>query len=159
MKKIIAIILSIVTVFFASAFSCDCNGPLRRKMLEYYENDKNYKQFSGIIRVIDYFEIKDEMYLEIELFNVDVLREDPNFTLFLKDGRATFVIVDWSKYSFELKEENVFFTSAGFQFYSTHTYPIIALSNEEEELISFVEGKQNYIDWINETFGEETGCL
>lgn len=158
MKRKIAFLIYIICIPFLLV-SCDWDGPLRREMLEYYVQDENYTSLTGIVKEVDYFKVKDEMYLTIELLNLELLEEDQTFTFFMKkDGKVDFVIVNWSKFDFEIKEGRIFFTSADFHFYNGHTLPIIALSNEEEELISFAEGKQNYIDWINETFGEDSGC-
>lgn len=146
MKKAMALFLCIIV--FLPLNACDYNAPLRNKMLDYYSRAENYVQVQGIIKTIAYLEDINELRVEIE-----ITTEDHQFPYIGEDGCGEFAIVSWSSYEFNLEVDNVIaFTSAPMYFYNGHVWPIVAIQSKGEEYLSFCDGKDNYLNWIQKTF-------
>ena len=48
--------------------------------------------------------------------------------------------------------EEIQFTTVPFHFYNGHKLPIVELKIDENTLLSFEDGKENLIDWVNTNF-------
>jgi hypothetical protein len=128
--------------------SCDFNAPLRNKMINYYSQDSNYSDLTGVIRSIKPVKGTDELFLEI-----DLLSENPDFSCNLETGYYEFVLVNRSAKDYDLKvNDTIVFTSAPMYFYNGHILPIIRIERNDSELLSFDAGKESYLNWIKSTF-------
>lgn len=146
MKKMISIVIVVSYAFLLS--SCDFNGPLRNKMLDYYNKDDNYIELEGLVKNIEHHKDWDELVVQIE-----ILTEEHQIPYINETNICEFVIVNWSKYSFKLEVDDcVVFVSAPYYFYNGHILPIVSLQQGECDCLSFEDGKGNYIDWIKDTF-------
>lgn len=146
MKKIIALIICVISFF--SLLSCDWNGPLRNKMLDYYVQDENYSELIGEIRGFKYNEKYDCLFIEVEL-----LTENEDFRYNAITGYYEFELINWSTYKFDLEiNDKITFTSAPMQFYEGQDLPIVRIERESVEYLSFTKGKEDYIRYITETF-------
>ncbi len=148
MKKILILFLCLSFLFILT--SCDYNKPLRERMLKYYGCDDNYVKLTGEIKSLKHYEESDALYLEISIIDGEDKVDTDFYT-----GYATFSFENWSKYQCELAVGDVItFTSAPDYFYDGHTKPIIHLEKDNQVLLSFEEGKNNYLEWIKVTFEE-----
>ena len=140
MKKITCIVLCLF-VMGLPMIACDCNKPLREKMLKYYSDDSVYCNLCGEIKE------KNDVYLIIEVFT-----ESHTFISRGENGYITFVIYGSSCIEKIEVGDVIDFISAPMCFYNGHYMPIVYLEKEQEVLLSFEEGKTNYLNWINDTF-------
>jgi len=144
MKK--TTLLLLVFISMLTLYSCDYNAPLRRKMIGYYTQDDVYVHLSGTVVSI---EEQDDWTLVI----IDILTENHGFSLNTATGYGEFVIISGNTLVVSLCVGDVIeFTSAPFYFYSGHRWPIVALRRNGEELLSFEQGRIDYLRWIRETF-------
>lgn len=122
--------------------ACDCNGPYRKRMLNYYSNDSNYAELNGTI-----VQIQNDHTLEIK-----ILTEGHNFPTY-NEGYQVFGLYTSSVNDYDITEgDNITFISAPDYFYDGHQLPIVALSKSEEQYLSFESGKNEYLRWIQEEF-------
>lgn len=153
MKKVVALIigtsgLCALCGIILTLCALNFNAPLRNKMLKYYQDDSHYVTISGIIKKIDYNQETDQLKLGIE-----IITKEHSFSNDVEFGYAGFVIVNYSLFDFELAVgDNVDFTSANARLYNGHRYPILSVKKEENLYLSFQEGKENYLNWIQTTF-------
>ena len=146
MRKIMALLLCSISILLLCA--CTLNTPLKNKMLEYYTLDSNYVQVTGIIKSVEYHKEIDELYIKIE-----VSTDNHPFPYLGDDGCGEFTLVNWSLFEFDLEiGDAVVFTSAPYYFYNGHIWPIVAVEKEGCEYLSYEKGKDNYLNWIKETF-------
>lgn len=146
MKKIGLLSILLVNIFLLS--SCDFNAPLRNKMVDYYSENENYIELYGVVVSINIIESTKENILEI-----DILTENHNFPINAETGYGEFVIVNYDQYDFDLEaSDEIIFKSASMYFYNGHYLPIISLEKNGEILLTFSEGKENYLKWIKKTF-------
>lgn len=145
MRKTLALLLCITMLFLIACSIID--APLNRQMTEYYLDDTHYQKATGTVEGIRY-DNRHVGYLDIM-----IITENHGFPLY-SNG-----IMDFSLYSNSdllnhiSTGDKITFISAPMQFYSGHRCPIIALEKEDEVLLSFEEGKADYLAWIQETFG------
>lgn len=118
--------------------SCDINGPLRSEMLDYYSESKNYVSLEGeVIEINEYYvvirceELKNYINYEDELCEYYIYSED---------------IIELSV------GDQIEFVTAPFHFYNGHRLPIVELKKDGNICLSFEEGKENLIDWVNTNF-------
>ena len=137
MKKIICIVLCLF-VMGLPMISCDCNKPLREKMLKYYSDDSVYCNLRGEIKE------KSNRYVEIEIFT-----ENHTFVSRLATGYIAFIIYGSSCIEKIEVGDVIDFISAPMCFYNGHNMPIVYLEKEQEVLLSYEDGKANYLNWIN----------
>ena len=134
MKKLLVILTFILSVTLLFG----CNQPLRNRMLEKYSNNDNYVCLSGeVIRIDDnYIEIRCEELSNYLSYEDDLcsyyIYSDNTINLFVRD------LID--------------FVTVPFHFYNGHRLPIVELKKNGDTLLTFDEGKENLIDWVNTTF-------
>ena len=115
-----------------------CNQPLRNKMVEKYSNNDNYVCLSGEVIKID------DNYIEIRC-------EELNNYLSYEDDLCSYYI--YSDNSIDLLiGDRIAFVTVPFHFYNGHKLPIVELKRNGDTLLTFDEGKENLIDWVNATF-------
>lgn len=150
MKKILISIASLLSILFL--FGCDFNAPLRNQMLAYYGNDDNYAETVGTVKSTRYKADTDELFIEMKLNENGVYEQCIN----AHTGFVEFVLVNFSNYEIDLNVgDTASISSAPMYFYNDHIMPIVALSEGDTEYISFEEGKNAYLFWIEETFSPD----
>ena len=140
MKKTSIIIMLFSMLAFLMVLSgCDVDGPLRKKMLDYYSDDDNYANYVGTIVSVD----KEHCYVEI------VCQDDemPNQTQYTIYGES-------SIYDTLRPDDEVILCSSPMYFYNSHNLPIVYLEKQSEVLLEFEEGKENLLEDIRNTFKE-----
>lgn len=137
MKKFAILISSLLVVLLTGCTLS--NQRLAKKMIEKYSEDQNYVTLTGeVIEIDGYYvvikceEIKDYISYQSEFCNYCIYSEE---------------VVE-----LEVGDE-IKFTTVPFHFYNGHLLPIVELKIDEITLLAFEEGKENLIDWVNETFG------
>lgn len=145
MKKTVALLLCTISILLFCG--CNFNAPLKNKMLDYYTQDSNYVQVTGIIKTVEYHKETDELHIGIELLT------DNHLFPYLDDASCgEFTIVNWSLFEFDLEiDDAIVFISAPYYFYNGHIWPIVAVEKEDFEYLSYKKGKDNYLNWIRET--------
>lgn len=135
MKKF-AILIILLIVFLMGCNSS--NQKLAERMIEKYSNNQNYVTLTGEI-------------IEINENNAVIKCEELNDYISYEDE-----LCDYYIYSEEFVElqigEIIQFTTVPFHFYNSHKLPIVELRIDEDTLLSFVEGKENLIGWVNTNF-------
>ena len=125
MKKIFLLILIAL-----SAFASSC-GLLETKMCEYYSDDNNYQQVSGVITEI----VNDHIIV------VEILSDSEDFTKY--GNKVQFEIcsnesADWQV----MVGDNIEFISASKYFYNGHKLPIVQIVLDDIEYLDFLDGKE-----------------
>lgn len=135
MKKFIIFI----TLLVVSVSGCDkSNQILANKMIEQYSDNQNYVTFIGET-------------IEFNENNVIIKCEELHDYISYEDEICDYYI--YSNQFVELKVgEEIKFTTVPFHFYNGHKLPIVELKRDENVLLSFEEGKQNLIGWVNANF-------
>ena len=147
LSLLLIIVISLIIFVFPLCFTiflCTFNAPLRNKMLEYYSNDSNYEKLDGIIVTMDN---------TVEpLLGIDILTENHEFPL-NTDGYQNFIIIGDGDWMDDLKVgDEISFVSAPMYFYNGHQLPIVSLEKDGQMYLSFERGKEEYLQWIQETF-------
>lgn len=135
MKKF-AIFINLLVVLLSG---CNIsNQKLTKKMIEKYSDNQNYVTLTG--EVIEFNE--NNVIIKCEELNDYISYEDE--------------LCDYYIYSDEFVElqvgDEIQFTTVPFHFYNGHELPIVELKIDENTLLSFEEGKENLIDWVNTNF-------
>ena len=135
MKKF-AILISLLVVFLTG---CNLsNQKLAKKMIEKYSEDQNYVTLIG--EVIEF----NEYYIIIKC-------EELNNYISYEDELCDYFIYSDQFIELQVGEE-IQFTTVPFHFYNGHKLPIVELKINDNTLLSFEEGKENLIDWVNTKF-------
>ncbi len=130
--------------------SCDFNAPLRNRMREYYTNDDNYVEISGTIVTVEYQELAKTYLFEIE---VSPEFQDIYYSTRLLNGNVRFDLLCDTPEQYEFQSgDELIFTTAIFNFYAGHHYPLIAIQRGDEVLLTFEKGKADYLKWIETLF-------
>ena len=135
MKKF-AILLSLLIVFLTGCNSS--NQKLAKKMIEKYSEDQNYVTLTGEV-------------IEINENSIVIKCEELNDFISYEDELCDYYIYSDEFVELEVGDE-IKFTTVPFHFYNGHTLPIVELRIDENTLLSFEEGKENLIDWVNTNF-------
>ena len=135
MKKF-AILIILLVVFLSG---CNIsNQTLTNKMIEKYSDNQNYVTLSGEV-------------IEVNENNVIIKCEELNDYISYEDELCDYYI--YSDQFVELQAGmEIQFTTVPFHFYNGHKLPIVELKTDENILLSFEEGKENLIDWVNTNF-------
>lgn len=93
-------------------------------------------------------EALDHMLVEISFD-----KEEYSFPYNASTGYGEFVLVHWSSKQYSLQEnDRILFTSAPDFFYNGHNLPLVHIEKEGITLLTYTEGKKDYLSWINEYF-------
>lgn len=135
MKKF-AILIILLVVFLSG---CNIsNQTLTNKMIEKYSDNQNYVTLSGEV-------------IEVNENNVIIKCEELNDYISYEDELCDYYI--YSDQFVELQAGmEIQFTTVPFHFYNGHKLPIVELKTDENILLSFEDGKENLIDWVNTNF-------
>ena len=135
MKKF-AILISLLVVFLTG---CNLsNQKLANKMIEKYSEDQNYVTLTGEV-------------IEINENNIVIKCEELNDFISYEDELCDYYIYSDDFVELEVGDE-IKFSTVPFHFYNGHKLPIVELKIDENTLLSFEEGKENLIDWVNTNF-------
>ena len=135
MKKF-AILISLLVVFLTG---CNLsNQKLAKKMIEKYSDNQNYVTLTGEV-------------IEFNENNVIIKCEELNDYISYEDELCNYYIYSDQFVELQVGEE-IQFTTVTFHFYNGHKLPIVELKIDENTLLSFEEGKENLIDWVNIKF-------
>ena len=135
MKKF-AILITLLVVFLSG---CNIsNQKLAKKMIEKYSDNQNYVTLLGEV-------------IEINENNAIIKCEELNDYICYEDELCDYYIYSNQFVELQVGEE-IQFTTVPFHFYNGHKLPIVELKIDENTLLSFEEGKENLIDWVNTNF-------
>ena len=135
MKKIT--IIFILLIVFLSGCNIS-NQNLSKKMIEKYSDNQNYVTLTGEV-------------IEINENNVIIKCEELNDYISYEDELCDYYIYSDQFVELQVGKE-IQFTTVPFHFYNGHKLPIVELKIDENTLLSFEEGKENLIDWVNTNF-------
>ena len=135
MKRIVFIII-FFTIFLSGC--CISNRILAKKMIEKYSENGNYVSLTGEI---------------VEISENDVLIKCEELKNYIKyeDEFCRYHI--HSEQCIELSVgEEIEFITVPYHFYNGHKLPIVELRKDGKTLLTFEDGKENLIKWVNAHF-------
>ena len=136
MKKFIILIIFIL---FLSLFGCAVSDQiLAKKMIGKYSNNENYVTLIG----------------EVVTFNGNsvVIKCKELIDYISYQGECCDYLI-FSDEFIELKVgEQIEFSTVPFHFYNGHRLPIVEVKKGKKTLLSFEDGKENLINWVNANF-------
>ena len=136
MKKFTILVIFLLVTFL---FGCNIsNQKLAKKMIEKYSDNRNYVTLTGEV-------------IEFNENNVIIKCEELNDYLSYEDELCDYYIYSDQFVELQVGEE-IQFTTVPFHFYNGHKLPIVELKIDENTLLSFEEGKENLLDWVNINF-------
>ncbi len=136
MKKFEIIFTLILFTLLSGCYSS--NQKLAKKMIEKYSDNQNYVTLSGEV-------------MKFEENNVIIKCEELNTYISYEDELCDYYI--YSKQIVDLSvREQIYFVTVPFHFYNGHKLPIVELKTDEKTLLTFKEGKENLINWVNTNF-------
>ena len=136
MKKFTILVIFLLVTFL---FGCTIfNQKLAKKMIEKYSDNQNYVTLTGEV-------------IEFNENNVIIKCEELNDYISYEDELCDYYIYSDQFVELQVGEE-IQFTTVPFHFYNGHKLPIVELKIDENTLLSFEEGKENLLDWVNINF-------
>lgn len=136
MKKFAILVILLLVTFL---FGCNSSKQkLAKKMIEKYSDNQNYVTLTGEV-------------IEFNENNVIIKCEELNDYISYEDELCNYYIYSDQFVELQVGEE-IQFTTVPFHFYNGHKLPIVELKIDENTLLSFEEGKENLIDWVNIKF-------
>ena len=132
---------TILVIFLLVTFLIGCttsNQKIDKKMIEKYSDNQNYVTLNGEV-------------IEFNENNVIIKCEELNDYLSYEDELCDYYIYSDQFVELQVGEE-IQFTTVPFHFYNGHKLPIVELKIDENTLLSFEEGKENLLDWVNINF-------
>ncbi|MBQ9125688.1 MAG: hypothetical protein IJY13_03420 [Clostridia bacterium] len=137
MKKSTILVVAVILLSVMMFSGCS-DLILKNKLLEKYSDDQNYVALSGKI-------------VEVDGLVVVIQCEELSEYLSYEDDLCEYYI--HSKQILDLKVgDEIQFITVPFHFYNGHQLPIVELKTSESTLLEFADGKDNLIDWVNDTF-------
>ncbi len=148
MKKFRWIYLAILTLCLSLTISLTaCADELcRNRMLEYYSDDSNYVELTGVVLE----KVKNGNRLT-NILSIRVISSDDDFYMYGSDT-GYFCVYSQKLLDSINVDDNIIFESAPRIFYDGQEYPILSLNKDGQELLSFAEGKNTFIEWIKNDF-------
>lgn len=135
MKKLAIFITLLVVLLSGCNIS---NQKLAKKMIEKYSDNQNYVTLTGEV-------------IEFNENNVIIKCEELNDYISYEDELCDYYIYSDQFVELQVGDE-IQFTTVPFHFYNGHKLPIVELKINENTFLSFDEGKENLIDWVNTIF-------
>lgn len=131
-----AIFIALLVVFLSG---CNIsNQKLAKKMIEKYSDNKNYVTLIG--EVIEFNE--NNAIIKCKELSNYIHYEDEFSDYYIYSDQ--FVVLQVG--------EVIQFITVPFHFYNGHKLPIVELKIDKNTLLSFEEGKENLINWVNTNF-------
>ena len=140
MKKTL-IVLATVLMFAILMVGCVVLGDriLADQMISKYSDDQNYVELSGTVVECD----EDWLVIRCD----ELIKYIPYQT-----GDCPYEIYSTEPISLDVGDE-IRFVTVPFHFYNGHDLPIVELTKDGVTLLEFEEGKENLLNWVQETFG------
>ena len=136
MKKICCFIATILIFLMLGCQTSDAK--LGRKMIEKYSDEQSYVALSGEI-------------IEVSDNNVVIRCKNLNSYISYEDNICTYLIFADRMLDLNVGDM-VDYVTVPFHFYNGHHLPIVELKRNGETLLTFEEGRQNLLDWVNKRF-------
>lgn len=137
--KWVALAISLLCLL---VFSTSCTA---RKMKDYYSQKSNYVNATGIVTHISYNENRSALYLGFS--NLNPQFDDNSFKI-VGDNLP---IVQQNDIDKKIKiGDQVDFITAARYFGDGYVMPIVEISVNEEELLSFEDGFANLLKWLDD---------
>lgn len=137
--KWVALAISLLCLL---VFSTSCTA---RKMKDYYSQKSNYVNATGIVTHISYNENRSALYLGFS--NLNPQFDDNSFKI-VGDNLP---IVQQNDIDEKIKiGDQVDFITAARYFGDGYVMPIVEISVNEEELLSFEDGFANLLKWLDD---------
>lgn len=118
---------------------------IAQKMKEYYSEKSNYVNATGIVTHISYNEDKSALYLGFSDLNPQF--DDNSFKIV--GDNLPIVLQNGIDQKIKIGGRVDFITAARY-FGDGYVMPIVEISVDEEELLSFEEGFDNLLKWLDE---------
>lgn len=152
MKRLNILITFVLIACLLQGCFIDWNAPLRNHMISYYSDDSNYVNLVG--RIVD---MQDDVTNKHQRRQIEIIILSGNCTeKEFKFNTPTGYYFSFCGPAQGVKEGDIIsFTTAPMLFYNGDTYRIVSLEKDGEIFYTFEEGKQNLLDWIEETFGKK----
>lgn len=135
-KSQVLIALLLVVTFLSGCTLSD--QILAKKMIEMYSDNNNYVDLSGEI---------------VEFNENDVVIKCEELKEYISYQNE---LCDYHIYSDQLIElsvgNQIDFVTVPYHFYNGHKLPIVELKTDGTALLTFEEGKENLINWVNTNF-------
>lgn len=147
MKKVIHLFLLLSVLLLC--VSCDMIAPIEDKMVAYYSNTAEYDTMEGTVYELQKWDSRGYL-LEIEItmpqeHMYDKFSHVEGCTRFFLPGEPDFI-------SRLLAGTQITFITALGSFYNGQDYPLVAIELDDEILLDFETGKENYLTWIKDSF-------
>lgn len=126
--------LLIVAISIISLSSC---GLVK---IDYYSNKENYIVVTGEVSRIFFDENQSTVYLNFSELNVSFQIVGKNALIVMERG-----ILDRIKVG-----DSIEFITAPRYFGNGYSVPIVSITVGDEELLSFEEGYENYLEWLKQ---------
>ena len=118
---------------------------IAQKMKEYYSEKSNYVNATGIVTHISYNEDKSAVYLGFSDLNPQF--DDNSFKIV--GDNLPIVLQNGIEQKIEIGDQVDFITVAKY-FGDGYVMPVVEISINEEELMSFEEGVANLLEWLDD---------
>ena len=147
MKKFRRVCFSVLllSLLIAMTFTA-CNGIYKKRMLDYYCDDNNYVELTGV--VVEKLYYRDE---PTNVISIRITASNNDFYMYGSDT-GSFCLHSPGLWDKLCEGDIIIFTSAPRIFCDGQKYPIVSLTKDEQELLSFTDGKDSYIEWIKSEF-------
>lgn len=139
MRNVIMLILTINLLLL-----CACDSA---EMQEYYSEKGNYINASGTVTHIKYSENEYALYLG---FSADLVPSCDGTDFKIVGANLTTVQANGIDEKIELGSKVEFITAPKY-WGDGYVMPIVAITIDGEELLSFDEGYDNFMEWFDET--------
>ena len=134
-----ALVILLLCLF---VFSTSCAS---RKMKDYYSQESNYVNATGIVTHISYDENRSALYLGFS--DLDPQFDDNSFKIV--GDNLPIVQQNGIDEKIEIGDQVTFITAARY-FGDGYVMPIVEISVNEEELLNFEEGLANFLKWLDD---------
>ena len=112
---------------------------IQKQMIDYYSNDDNYTYLSGEV-----------VKLKEDIIYVNIITENSDFKMYVTNDLDFILYANNNLYDIIFVGDIVTFCSAPEYFYDSYILPIVYLEKEETVYLTFEEGKNNLLNWIDE---------
>lgn len=131
--------LLIVVIFIVSLSSC---GLVK---IDYYSNKENYIVVTGEVSRIRFDESSSRVYLNFSKLNTTL-----SASSFQIAGKNALIVMERGILDRIKKGDTIEFITAPRYFGNGYFMPIVSITVGDEELLSFEEGYENYLEWLKQ---------
>ena len=145
MKKKIMTLKRYILITFLVCLLVFLTSCMTRKMKDYYSQESNYVNATGIVTHIAYDEDEPALYLGFSDLNPEF--DDINFKIV--GDNLSIVQENGIDEKVEIGDR-IDFVSAPRYFGDGYVMPIVEISVNEEELLDFDKGFENLLNWLGD---------